>query len=151
MNLAYRPCTEEDEGFLYDLHRATMREYVEETWEVWDEEWQRVYFHERFLPAELQVVQVLGRDVGVMSVEWRTEELFLCILQILPAFQREGIGSAVVRALIDQARVQGKAVALKVLKANRGARRLYQRLGFGVTGETGTHYVMAWEEPRPLI
>lgn len=144
MNLAFRPALEEDEAFLYDLHRAALREAVEETWGAWDEEWQRAAFHQGFRPAALQVVQLDGRDVGVMLVEERAEELFLGLLEVLPAFQRRGIGSAVVRGLAAQARREGKLVALKVLKANRRALALYQRLGFGVTGETQTHYVMAW-------
>ncbi len=146
MNLAYRPAVPEDELFLYQLHRATMRAYVEETWGAWDEKWQRAYFHQHFGPRDLQVVQLDGRDIGVLCVQERTEELFLVVLQILPAYQRRGIGSAVVGAIIARATHIGKPVALKVLKSDRGARSLYQRLGFGVTGETHTHYVMAFED-----
>jgi ribosomal protein S18 acetylase RimI-like enzyme len=133
-----------DEEFLYQLHKATMRDYVEETWGRWDEEWQRVYFHEHQPVQERLILQLDGKDIGVISVQERTEELFLRILEILPAYQRRGIGSIVVRDLLNRAAAQGKAVALKVLKANRSARSLYQRLGFGVTGETDTHYVMEW-------
>ncbi len=143
MSLTYRDCTSEDETFLYGLHRATMRVYVEETWGGWDEAWQRDYFHQRFSPGAIRILQLDGVDIGLVSVQERTEELFLSSLEILPAFQRQGIGSQVVRALIEQASAQGKTVALKVLKSNRLARHLYQRLGFGVTGETDTHYVMA--------
>jgi len=33
---------------------------------------------------------------------------------------------------------------LRVLKVNVGARRLYQRLGFVIVGETETHYDMRY-------
>ncbi|MBE0699194.1 MAG: GNAT family N-acetyltransferase [Anaerolineaceae bacterium] len=144
MILIYRPTTTRDEEFLYQLHRATMRTYVEETWGMWDEDWQQTYFHQHFIPEDLLILQLDGVDIGVISVQERTEELFLGIVQILPSYQRQGIGTTVIRDLLTRAARQGKPVALKVLKSNRLARSLYQRLGFGVTGETATHYVMAW-------
>jgi ribosomal protein S18 acetylase RimI-like enzyme len=143
VNLGYRACTREDEAFLYALHRSTMRVYVEETWGEWDETWQRETFRRRFSPEDVFILQLDGEDIGMVSVQERTEELFLSRIEILSAYQRRGIGSQVLRELIEQAGAQGKAVALKVLKSNRSARSLYQRLGFGVTGETDTHYVMA--------
>jgi len=149
VNLSYRRAVAEDEAFLFALHAAAMREYIEETWGAWDEEWQRAYFRRRFHPQALKILQVDGRDVGVIFIEERAEELFLARIEILPEYQRRGIGSAALRELIEQAREKGKPLALKVLKVNRRARSLYQRLGFGVTGETKTHYVMAWEEKRP--
>jgi ribosomal protein S18 acetylase RimI-like enzyme len=144
VNLAYRWAAARDEEFLYELHRATMRAYVEDTWGKWDDVWQQVYFHEHFRPQDLQVLQLDGVDIGVISIQERTEEIFLGILQILPAYQRRGIGSKIIRDLLIRAARQNKPVALKVLKSNRLARALYQRHGFGVTGETETHYVMAW-------
>lgn len=145
MNISYRSAALDDEEFLYALHRAAMREYIVETWGAWDEAWQRAYFHRHFHPGTLQIIQLEGRDVGTVSFEERGEEFFLERLEIFPVFQGRGVGSAVVRALLEQARGKGKPVALKVLKANRRARSLYQRLGFGVTGESETHYIMAFE------
>jgi ribosomal protein S18 acetylase RimI-like enzyme len=43
--------------------------------------------------------------------------------------------------VLDEARRSGKPVALQVLKVNP-ARRLYERLGFSVTGENETLYFM---------
>jgi ribosomal protein S18 acetylase RimI-like enzyme len=144
VNLAYRPASAADEEFLYQLHKAAMREYVEETWGGWEDAWQQDYFHQNYSIQDLFVLQLDGFDVGVVSVQERTEELFVRMIEVLPAYQRRGIGSFVIRELLSRAEQNGKAVALKVLKSNRAARNLYQRLGFGVTGETDTHYVMAW-------
>lgn len=146
MTITYRPATPADFEFLYALHREAMRAAVEETLGAWDEAWQRDDFHRRFDPQSSQVIQFAGQDVGVMWVQPRAEELFLVALEILPAYQGQGIGSQALRGLLDDARRQGKPVALQVLKGNRRARDLYQRLGFGVTGENDTHYIMAWEK-----
>lgn len=144
MTINYRLVTEADEAFLYRLHREAMRELVEETWGEWDEDWQRAYFQRDFEPRRLRIIQYDGQDVGVLSVEDRAEELFLANIEILPAFQRRGIGTAVIGELIAEGERLGKPIALKVLKANREARDLYQRLGFNVTGGNDTHHVMAW-------
>jgi ribosomal protein S18 acetylase RimI-like enzyme len=144
MKLSFRPAVAEDESFLYDLHGQAMRAYVEETFGPWDEDWQRDYFHRHFQAHVLAIIQVDGQDAGVLYLQERTEEFYIADIEILPAYQRRGIGSTVIRGVIEEAGRQGKPVALQVLKSNRAARSLYQRLGFGVTGENDTHYLMAY-------
>ncbi len=147
MNISYRAASLEDYPFLFALHTEAMRDPVEETFGPWDEAWQAAYFQKHFDPEVLKIIQFNGKDVGVLYIQERAEELFLASLEILPAYQRQGIGTLVLRELIAEAKRQGKPVALQVLKANRAARSLYQRLGFGVTGENDTHYIMAYELP----
>jgi ribosomal protein S18 acetylase RimI-like enzyme len=143
-----RPAVLEDFDFLYALHRATMRGYAEEAFGPWDEEWQQAYYRRSYPIQNLRVVQLDGQDAGMLYVQERTEELYLASIEILPAFQRRGIGTAVIRELIAAAARLGKPVALQVLKGNIRARSLYQRLGFGVTGENDTHYILAYEHPE---
>jgi ribosomal protein S18 acetylase RimI-like enzyme len=146
LNLSYRAVLPEDFSFLFDLHKDAMQEHVEASFGPWDENWQETYFRKNFDPSELQIIQCDGQDVGMLYIQERVEELFIVNLEILPAYQRRGIGSAVVRGLIAATQRRGKPVALQVLKSNIHARNLYQRLGFGVTGENETHYIMAWEK-----
>lgn len=143
MKLAYRPAVPEDFDFLFMLHEAAMRPYVEDAFGPWQAEWQRAYFRARFNPAEVRLIQLEGQDVGVLHVQERTEEIFLVSLEILPEYQGRGIGTTVMQELIESARQQGRPLALRVLKGNLRARYLYQRLGFGVTGENDSHYIMA--------
>jgi ribosomal protein S18 acetylase RimI-like enzyme len=144
MEFSFRQAVEEDENFLYDLHRQAMRSYVEETFGPWDEDWQRDYFHRHFQPDVLEIIQVDGQDAGVLYLQERTEEFYIADIEILPAYQRRGIGSILIGGVMAAADRKGKPVALQVLKSNRAARSLYQRLGFGVTGENETHYLMAY-------
>jgi len=130
-----------------------MREMVEETFGEWDENWQQAYFRNRFSPEDLLIIQVEKadgslEDAGVFCFEERAEEVFVGVLQVIPKRQRMGIGTQVMKNIMDEAEKKGKQVALKVLKSNRSARNLYQRLGFGVTGETNYHYVMAYEPKK---
>ncbi len=136
-----REVTEADREILWCLHKATMREYVDRTW-GWDESFQRGMFDENFDPKRQRIVTVGGEDVGVISVDRRGNVLDLYNLRILPAYQGRGLGTLVVRDVLAAARRQGLAIHLSVLKANPRARRLYERLGFIITGESETHYMM---------
>jgi ribosomal protein S18 acetylase RimI-like enzyme len=147
-DIDFRAALAEDFEFLFRLHKEVMREYVEDTWGAWDDDWQRDDYRKQFLPGNLQIIQVQGRDIGALFIQERAEEIFIASLEILPEYQRQGIGSAVMQGLVEAAAKQDKPVALQVLKVNRGARSLYQRLGFGVTGENDTHYIMDYEHRR---
>lgn len=59
-------------------------------------------------------------------------------LAILPDWQGRGIGSEIVRHLVERARELGSALTLQVHKANPRAARLYESLGFRPTEETET-------------
>jgi len=135
-----RQATEADYTFIYHLHRATMKDYVAQTW-GWDEAVQEVMFKERFDPGRSWIIVVDGRDVGRLSIEQRIDTLFLGNLQILPEEQGHGLGTAIIKAILARAYDAGIPVSLQVLKVNP-ARRLYERLGFVVSGETATHYLM---------
>jgi ribosomal protein S18 acetylase RimI-like enzyme len=139
-SLQLRAATSEDAEFLFQLLRATMREYVEQTWS-WDEKWQRAHFQERFDPAKNQIVVLDDLDIGVIAAERREDEVFLGSLYILPEYQRRGIGTLLIKSVLDGAFREGLPVRLRVLKVNP-ARRLYERLGFLVVEEADTHYVM---------
>jgi len=142
MQASLRAATPEDASFLFQLQCATMKAYVVQTWGEWDETWQSRYFRERFDPASTQIVVVQGQDAGVLWVERCPTEFFLRSIAILPAFQRHGIGTWLIQSLIAEAHGQGLPVMLRVLKVNP-ARRLYERLGFHITGETDSHYLMS--------
>jgi ribosomal protein S18 acetylase RimI-like enzyme len=145
MNLSQREAQPEDEDFLYELHKAAMQQYITAAWGSWDESDQREQFHQCYRPDEMQVIQLDGSDVGVIHLQERTEEIFMVGIEVLPEFQNKGIGSQIIRQVMQKARQSSKPVALQVLKVNLAARALYQRLGFGVTGENDTHYILAYE------
>lgn len=137
-----RPATGDDHEFLWRLHRETMREYVEATW-GWDEADQRERFRREFIAAEgWQVIVVAGEDAGRLVTERRGEDVYVANVQVRPDLQGRGIGTAVLRRIIGEAAREGLGVSLQVLRANRAARRLYERLGFAAVREDLTHAVM---------
>ena len=127
-----------------------MQQYVALTW-GWDEAWQRDYFQQHFNPEECQIITFQGRDVGVLSVLERETEVSLNFMEVLPEYQNQGIEAAVIKSVFEAAHHTGQPVGLQVLKVNP-ARALYGRLGFLITGETATHYLMRAtpkQQPRP--
>lgn len=144
-----RPATAADRDFLLSLNRAAFRDAVARVW-GWDEEEQIAYFDARFDPGRRQIVQVDGVDAGEVSIEERPTEIYLGRIAILPAWQGRGIGTSIVRSLLDRAAASGKAVVLEVLHENPRAAALYERLGFEQTDENRTHVFMrADPSPRP--
>ena len=143
-SISYRPATETDSDFLWNLHRVGFQEYVDAIW-GWDDADQERRFRENFDPAGRQVIQVQGQDAGVLWVEEKADHVYIDYVAILPRFRNQGIGAQVVQEIIAAAAAKGQPVALQVLRGNP-ARRLYERLGFVVTEETAEHFRMA----RPL-
>lgn len=138
-----RKAADKDRDFLYSLHRVTMKPYVDLLW-GWDEDWQEQYFTQHFDPQTLQIIQVKDRDIGVISVEYGDQEIFLRIIEILPSFQNRGIGTSIIKNIMKEALSTHKSIILQVLKKNPRARTLYERLEFSIYEETETHYKMRY-------
>ena len=137
-----RSATDHDFDRLFALHKVALGPYVERTW-GWDEEFQLRMFRESFDPAAVDVVSVDGEFAGCLSVEYHDDHVFLDYVALLPAFQAQGVGSALVRDVQERARLRGLPVRLNVLKVNP-ARELYERLGFHVIGEDDVRWSMEW-------
>ena len=132
MDLNLRPASESDREFLYALHCRTMREVIEKTW-GWDEAWQRRDFDRRFVGCVVSIIETSNGAVGGLLVEPKSDSIYIHELQVLPEYQGQGIGTAVVQQVIEEAASRGVAVTLSVVPANARAKQLYERLGFEVT------------------
>lgn len=115
-----------------------MRPYVEATW-GWDEADQLTRFKASFEPSLRQIIELGDQPIGVLHVDVARSPIRLLSIQLLPAFQRQGHGTALIGEVLRQAKE--RPVWLQVLKANP-AKSLYQRLGFRVVGDTETHWEM---------
>ncbi|MFI5694570.1 GNAT family N-acetyltransferase [Kribbella sp. NPDC051586] len=131
-----RPATRADDEFLYDLHRRTLGEVIEATWGGWDDEVQRQFHRNWFEPATIEIVLVGGQPAGMVQAGPADAATFyVSRIEIAPEVQDRGVGTALLRRLVERAKESGaSAVELHVLELNR-ARDLYERLGFEVVGE----------------
>jgi ribosomal protein S18 acetylase RimI-like enzyme len=144
MPVTLRPAIAGDLPFARGLYLDNMREVSQRAGFAWDEAQQAASFDARFIAGEASIVVLDGEDIGWMQVAEREGELFLKQLFIHPTRQRRGIGTKLLRELIERARRKRKGVTLGVVKGNP-ARSLYERHGFRVTSEDRHKVYMAIE------
>ncbi|MEV1024332.1 GNAT family N-acetyltransferase [Streptomyces sp. NPDC050264] len=89
----------------------------------------RQRFRDSFAPGLTSVVEADGAFAGCVTLRPDGDELLLEHFYLAPALQGRGLGSAVLRALLDRADAEARAVRLNVLTGSP-ARRLYERHGF---------------------
>jgi ribosomal protein S18 acetylase RimI-like enzyme len=141
--LIERPARDDDYEALYRLHVASMRDYVAATY-GWNDEVQESMFRDHWARDRPGLRVLIDRDeiVAAYRVDRRAFEIYLGSIEVAPPHQGMGIGTAVIRALLADARAERKRLVLHVMKANPRALALYCRLGFAVVDESTTHYRM---------
>ncbi|QPP09208.1 GNAT family N-acetyltransferase [Streptomyces bathyalis] len=147
--IGLRLVTTADEERCFELHEAAMRPYVEQIW-GWDQEAQRAFHAHAFSPDRWQIVTCDGQDAGMLHVEHRPAEIYLSRIELHPDHQGRGIGSRLIRTLLDQARREGKDLTLDVLAINQRARALYLRLGLHQVAPHGENNIKIRMSARPL-
>ena len=143
MQINLRPITEADFDFIYQVTKITMQIYVEQTWGGWDEEEQQEIIYNSIDMSMHQVIQCDRQDAGCLAVERYSEYMQLTKLYVLPQFQRCGIGTFLIRQLIDEAKDYQIPLRLRVLAVNP-ARRLYEREGFVIQSQTKERIFMEY-------
>jgi len=135
-DISLRPAAGDDEAFALHVTEACMRAYAEQAWGSWDG---RADLNMAFD----QIIQLDGRDIGLIGVDRRRDFWFLDKLYVLPAYQRQGIGGYLLRRLIEDAKTAGVELRLTVLEVNP-ARRFYKRHGFVLTRTIPPRHHMEW-------
>jgi RimJ/RimL family protein N-acetyltransferase len=141
--ILFRNATDADFDLTYQIKKTSLKPYIEKIW-GWNEEVQLDFHIKDFKPEEIKILQDEdGDDIGLLITS--EDNISLCIKSILLTnnAQGNGVGTAVLADLIEQARSGNKRIELQVFKVNERAQKLYERLGFRVVGETELHYQMA--------
>lgn len=85
-----------------------------------------------------QILVADGAAVGRLILDKTPDAVRVVDVSVLSRHQRRGIGSSVLREVIDEAERGGRTVRLSVWWDNGGARRLYESLGFVAAEAIGT-------------
>jgi ribosomal protein S18 acetylase RimI-like enzyme len=131
-----------DVDFLADLFLRAMRPYITAARGSWDQIREDKQFREQLRLGSTRILRDDKVDVGFYMAYDEGPDLVLHTLCISPEHQRRGFGTAAIRQILSEARESQKSVVLFVLKANLGARLLYERFGFVVIEEIANHYRM---------
>lgn len=100
-------------------------------------------FARAYPEADWQVVVCDGQPSGRLIVDRCSHSIRLVDIALLPDYRSAGIGSELLRRLLDEATAAGKPVVLHVARSNP-AGALYQRLGFVVSARDEVYLEMQW-------
>ena len=115
-----------------------MREYPEQTWGKLIPEPRN-----NFRPEIHEIIQCDGDGIGCIALIDQPDALMLEKLYILPSHQNRGIGTFLLRRLIERADAGAQAILLRVLRVNP-ARQLYERNGFRIDRSSEERYFMSY-------
>ena len=141
-SITRRPAGPDDLAFLLALRTVTMGPHHGRAGIAQTSEEQRARVLDQYECAE--VIEERGVPIGLWKVTRSPAEWKLLQVQLLPSRQGIGIASSLLRSLLAEAKAASVPVTLNVLKVNP-ARRLYERLGFRVVGESDHAYRMRHE------
>ena len=147
-----RPVTESDRDFLMGLYGSTREEELSQV--VWPEGQREAFLTMQFAAQDaayragspegsFDVVEVGGRPAGRLYVDRRPGEIRIVDVSLLPEFRGQGIGTRLIRQLIQEATASGSVLSLHVQLHNPAA-ELYRRLGFAVVADEGFYRRMEW-------
>jgi len=145
--LSLRPAEPADYDFATELYLDSMKRLLSALG-TWHEIRVLARFRQGFKVEQTRVIQWDGVDIGWMQVSETAKQRHLHQLHIIAEFRNRGIGTWLIRSLLDQAAAARQAVALNVVRGNP-ALSLYRRLGFQVVGGDGEKHHMRWEAKSP--
>ncbi|MER6420983.1 GNAT family N-acetyltransferase [Streptomyces sp. NPDC001137] len=122
-----------DVEVIAELRAAVMRADLERLGR-YDEHRVRQRLRDSFSPQHTSVIMLGGEFAGCVTVRPAEGRLWLEHFYLAPHCQGRGLGSAVLRTVLQRADTQDVTVGLNVLRGS-AARRLYERHGFVVETE----------------
>jgi ribosomal protein S18 acetylase RimI-like enzyme len=138
--ITLRPALSADYSFALSLYVQTIKPLAT-AWMAWVDHEQEAQFASLWRPDDTWIITLNGQEIGWVEFRQTGDETFLKQLYVAPLHQRRGIGSQVMRLLLEEQRETAKSMALFVLK-NNPTYRFYERHGFKVVRETHTTLVM---------
>lgn len=145
-----RPVRESDRGFLLRLYASTREEelrlvdwppeqraaFLEQQFTAQDR-----HYRERYEGASLDVVEIGGEPAGRLYVARWPREIRIMDVALLPEFRGRGLGTRLLRRLLDEAESARLPVSIHVERQNP-ALTLYRRLGFRLREDKGVYLLL---------
>jgi GNAT superfamily N-acetyltransferase len=155
-SLTLRPSTAADRQLLFEIYASTRAEELAPL--PWDDsskyaflaqqfDAQDTYYNQHRPDASYDVIVVDGRPAGRLYVHRGADQILVMDIALLPEFRNRGLGTGLLRDLMEEAAAAGKPLVVHVERLNP-ARALYARLGFEQTGDLGVHLELQWTPIR---
>src|ERR1044071_2806575 len=151
-NIALRPVGPEYDDFLVEVYGSTRAEELALV--PWTNEQQQAFvrsqfaaqqnhYAEKYPAANHDIILADGQAVGRLYVARLDQEIRIVDITVVPAERNRGIGSYLIKQLLDEAKSAGKVTRIYVEEFNPSL-RLFERLGFLVSAQHGIHLLLEW-------
>jgi ribosomal protein S18 acetylase RimI-like enzyme len=105
---------------------------------------QTMTYRQRFPRARHDIIELAGERIGRIVVDRPGDQVHIVDHAIVPEKRNQGIGTTIMRALMDEAARAALPVRLKVASSNDPSLRLYLRLGFVPIAEVPMYIELEW-------
>ncbi|GEM47081.1 GNAT family N-acetyltransferase [Deinococcus cellulosilyticus] len=149
-----RPVTQQDYPLLFQVYASTRDDVMQVGWT--DEQKhtflvqqftaQDSQYREHYQGADFLVIELQGHPIGRLYLHRTRKEHRLMEVTLLPQYRNQGLGTALMHALMEQADAAGLPLTLHVEQFNP-AYQMYLRLGFQDVEQRGMYMFM--ERPVP--
>ena len=133
MDILLRTACDDDVAFARNVYFETMHDIIARLL-GWDQNREEINFARFFKLDEVRIITVDGQDVGWIQEQISEGSINLGSFYVAPKMQGRGIGTQVLRMLLERAAKESKVMTLAVVKINR-ARQFYEKRGFRITHE----------------
>jgi ribosomal protein S18 acetylase RimI-like enzyme len=148
--LSVRPICNSDLPFLAQVYAAARADEMSASGWPQDQicaflsqqfEMQHRYYQEHYVDAQFQVLLRHDKPIGRLYWNSYPKRASLIDISLLPTWRGQGIGSALMTLLIEEADKNDQRIVLHV-EPNNPAHRLYRRFGFKVLDDNGVYLKM---------
>lgn len=151
-----RPAKPEDESFLASVYGSTREQELAMV--PWDAAQCEAFIRHQYMAqlqhyqteypkAEHSVIILSGlsgdQPVGRIYIDRRENEIHILDITLLTRHRGRGIGTPILRRLMDEAAQAGKSVSIQ-LDTFSQSHQLFNRLGFKPTETNGFHTLFIW-------
>lgn len=152
-----RPIQDNDLPFLASLYASTReRELAPVPWTAAEKQaflsfqfnCQHQHYQQHYQGARFDIVERDAEPIGRLYLAPVEGELRIMDIALVPGAQRRGIGTRLLRAVLERARTESKEVTIHVERDNP-ALALYERLGFRVREDRGVYLFLVHPNPKP--
>jgi len=145
-DIAFHPLGPDDETAAFDIKKAALGPHVAAHW-GWDDAVQAEFHRRRFRARPVMAIVRDGEMLGTVCLQRSGTGLRLDEFYLLPRWQREGLGTRILRHCLSLADAERLPVGLQHLAWNPVG-TLYRRHGFVEAGRDDTIVYME-RPPQP--
>jgi RimJ/RimL family protein N-acetyltransferase len=153
-----RPERPEDDDFLFQLFRADnidvlilmgLPEEMVEQLIQFQYRSQTATYRFMFPEAAFSIIEWEGETIGRLIEHDEEDVVYFVDFVLVPERQSQGLGTAFIRAVMDEWAARGRGTRVKIMFNNEPSLKLCQKLGMTLTEPNDMGYIeMRWYPPK---